>query len=76
MKQYTIFGTIVDTETSVETKQYGAAKPQKPKKHVVHHPYRCKTNAGERIVWAQHEYQAVAKCIKMHGSCNGRPELQ
>lgn len=76
MNQYTVFGTIVDTETLVETKQYGAIKLQKPKKHVVHHPYKCKTNAGERIVWAQHENQALAKCIKMHGSCNGRPELQ
>lgn len=75
MKQYTIDGTIVETDLKqVETVQYRAMKPRK-KPSKPQFPYLCKTAIGFRVVYAQHVHQAWAKCKNMYGNCEGTPKL-
>ena len=73
MKQYTIDGTIVETER-VEVTRYGANKPRRTPTHP-EFPYLCKTAIGYRVVYAQHRKHAFRKCEGMYGSCFGDPVL-
>lgn len=71
MKQGTVFGTWVDT-ANVSTSRH---IPIKPFKHsnAIEFPFECKTLNGTRVVYAQHDRQAWAKCRNMYGSCLRQP---